>query len=71
MNLRHKIFMKISNPLQVYTECGGFNRKEKDTKNPTEIIVFVKIEDDDNVCETVFIEINADNPDSFIDKVDR
>jgi len=27
-----------------------------------------QIEDDDNVCETVFIEIQADNEDSFIDK---
>jgi len=27
-----------------------------------------QIEDDDNVCETVFIEIHADNDDSFVDK---
>merc|ERR1719167_104421 len=48
----------------------GFQDSALGVQNPVYVFrcSLFEIEDDDNVCETVFIEIQAENKDSFIDK---
>jgi hypothetical protein len=51
-----------------------WERSQKHTLNyratiSLKIFFLSKIEDDDNVCETVLVEIHAENDDSFVDKV--